>query len=73
MNTTPKPCRNCGGNEQYSQEVSANGGHGPALLPLGFFAFAKFEIRVCGGCGLVDWFVPDRLMPKVKAKFTRER
>jgi len=78
---TPKACRNCGSSEKYSKEVIVGGGHCHALLPIGplvfFFskraksAMAAFEIQICGRCGLVDWFVPERLMPEVKAKFSR--
>jgi hypothetical protein len=34
-------------------------------------SFAAFEIQICGACGLVDWFVPERLLPEVKQKFAR--
>jgi predicted nucleic-acid-binding Zn-ribbon protein len=66
-----RACRNCGSNERYSQEVDARGGEGPNLLPIGFWTWGKLEIRVCGRCGLVDWFVPERFVSKVKEKFTR--
>src|SRR5215211_6094805 len=72
MQFNPKLCWNCGGSDLYSKEVSANGGDGPALLPLGIFSFAKFRVQVCGDCGHVEWFVPSRYLPKVKEKFTRE-
>ena len=63
-------CRNCGGTEFYSHEISAKGY--VDLLPIGVFSRAKFMLRVCGDCGLADWFVPDEFMPKVKKKFSRE-
>ena len=68
-----KPCRSCGSQERYSKEVHAAGGYGPNLLPVGWAGFGgpRFEIRVCGNCGLVDWFVPQDLLPKVKKKFAR--
>jgi len=72
MNTPSKPCRNCGGTEFYSREVGARGSHGPNLLPIGFWSFPKFRLRICGGCGLVDWFVPEEFLAKVKEKFSRE-
>lgn len=57
----------------FSREVYAKGPYGPDLLPIGgFFSGAKFRIRVCGGCGLVEWFVPGEFMEKVKARFQRE-
>ncbi len=69
-----KVCRNCGSSERYTQEVNANGGHGPSLLPLGWLGWTntpKFIIEVCGNCGLVDWFVAPRFLDKVKEKFVR--
>ncbi len=66
-------CRNCGSDERYTQQVMASGGYGPNLLPLGWVGWwgPKFQIEVCGNCGLVDWFVPKGLLAKVKEKFTR--
>ena len=64
-------CRNCGGTEFYSQEVSAKG-YLMDLLPLGFLAGGSFRLRVCGGCGLADWFVPDKFLPKVREKFSQD-
>ena len=67
---TTKPCRICAGTEIYSQEVSASGAEGPNLLPLGLFSDKRFHLRVCGSCGLVEWFVPPDLLAKVKKRFT---
>jgi predicted nucleic-acid-binding Zn-ribbon protein len=64
-------CRNCGSTERYSKEVNAVGGYGPNLLPIGFWSGAKFEIQVCGTCGLVEWFVPKRFLAKVKERLER--
>jgi hypothetical protein len=69
---TNKPCRNCAGADIYSQEVSACGAEGPNLLPLGFFVSKRFHLRVCGSCGLVQWFVPPDLLGKVKKTFRLE-
>ena len=69
MNTTPSTCRNCGGTERYAQEIRAAGPYGPDLLPIGFFTKRRFRIEVCGACGHVEWFVPQRFLPKVKAQF----
>ena len=74
MNATPFTCRNCGGAERYTKEVNTTGGYGPDLLPVkgcGFFTQRKFRIEVCGGCGLVEWFVAARFLEKVKTQFTR--
>jgi hypothetical protein len=66
-----KPCRNCGSMDLYSKEVTSNGGYGPVLLPLGFWTNPKLEIKVCGHCGLLEWFVPARFLAKVKDKFSK--
>jgi predicted nucleic-acid-binding Zn-ribbon protein len=66
-------CRNCGSAEPYWEEVSANGGYGACLLPLGMFSNAKFQICVCGNCGLVEWFVAPHCLDAVKKKFLRGR
>ena len=66
-------CRNCGSSEHYWEEVNANGGYGPRLLPIGAFKNPKFQIRVCGGCGLVDWFVSPKYLDSVKTNFRRRR
>ena len=73
MAMTSISCRNCGSKERYRQEVAATGGYGPNLLPLGWIGWSgpKFQIEVCGSCGLVDWFVPQGLLGKVKEKFSR--
>ena len=67
-------CQNCGSKDPYSQEVNTVGTFGPNILPLGWIGWTlpKFEIRVCGSCGLTEWFVPERLLPKVRKKFLRK-
>jgi hypothetical protein len=72
MSSGDKAPRNCASTELFSQEVSAKGPYGPDLLPVGFFARPKFRIRVCGGCGLVEWFVASGTLSQVKEKFARE-
>jgi predicted nucleic-acid-binding Zn-ribbon protein len=72
MKSNDKSCRNCKGNEFFIYEVNARGGYGPDLLPIGWFSAPKFHIRVCGDCGLVEWFVPIEYLGKVKKKFMRE-
>jgi predicted nucleic-acid-binding Zn-ribbon protein len=74
MESTDKPCRNCGSTEWHTREVQARGwaGLGPDLLPLGPFAPAGFEVHVCGNCGLVEWFVPRKYLARLKERFGRE-
>jgi hypothetical protein len=42
------------------------------FLPVGIFSSREIHLRVCGGCGLVDWFVKPSTLGKVKQKFTSE-
>lgn len=73
MGSNKRTCRNCGSTEIYSRDVKSRGGYGPDLLPLGFFfSSPKFHLLVCGNCGLVEWFVPEMYLDKVKDKFSRE-
>lgn len=56
----------------YFKEIRARGGYGPDLLPIGgFWSTPKFQLWVCGGCGLTMWFVPQEHLEKVKKKFFR--
>jgi predicted nucleic-acid-binding Zn-ribbon protein len=65
-------CRKCGSREIYSREVNS-GGYVSRLLPLGVFSEKKFHMFVCANCGLVEWFVPKRLLPNVIKNFERLR
>jgi predicted nucleic-acid-binding Zn-ribbon protein len=70
MTDSNKPvCRNCGDAQFFSHEVNAGGGLTPNLLPIGFFAGARYRIRVCGTCGLTDWFVPKEFLQGVRDTF----
>lgn len=71
MDSASKVCRNCGGNDFYSQNSVAWNDSG-AMLPLGMFSIRELHIRVCGDCGLVEWFAAPKTLAKVKAKFHRE-
>ncbi|SFV00331.1 zinc ribbon domain-containing protein [Pseudoduganella namucuonensis] len=65
MSTDSKPCRNCGNSEFFTKEVSADGA---AMLPIGALHGPKYQIVVCGSCGLTEWFVPSRFLPLVREK-----
>jgi len=66
-------CRNCGITEFYYSDVDSRGPYGPNLLPIGgVFSNPKFVIRVCGTCGIVDWFVPNNHLAAVRATFVRK-
>lgn len=75
MDEAMQSCRMCGKSEFYSKLVDAIGGYGPNLLPIdiGWLGVlqgkAKLRIRVCGGCGHVEWFVPEDLLDKVRESF----
>jgi len=57
----------------FSQEVNSRGAYGPDLLPIAdYFPGPKFHVRVCGNCGLVEWFVPEQHLTKVKERFRPE-
>lgn len=71
VDNTNKPCRNCGAGEFYSKDVSLWGDLG-ALLPAGFLIPRDVHLRVCGNCGLLDWFVAPSTLAKVKEKFTKD-
>jgi len=71
MQPPTNQCRNCGAREFYVKEV-AIGGYLQSLVPVGFFAHADVQLRVCGHCGLMDWFITPESLAKVKAKFPRE-
>jgi predicted nucleic-acid-binding Zn-ribbon protein len=67
----PRICRSCGNTEFFSKEVNANGGYGPALLPLGLLCFSTFTLVVCSQCGLTDWHVSPGYMDKVRTRFDK--
>lgn len=71
MNPRIPVCRNYGGTEFYSRDVEL-WGHTSHLLQIGFFSKREVCLRVCGACGLLEWFVSPESLDKVKQKFSRE-
>lgn len=70
--SAPKPCRNCRSTEWYTREAEFAGDAG-AALPIGVFWLpAECRLRVCGGCGMVEWFLTPASLKKVKAEYARE-
>jgi predicted nucleic-acid-binding Zn-ribbon protein len=68
-------CRNCGARDHYLTEINAGGGIFPSVLPLGFTEWLKnprYRLRVCGACGLTEWFVVEEFLGAVREKFTAE-
>jgi ribosomal protein S27AE len=71
MDSKNNTCRNCGGSEFYSRDVSLMGEAG-AFLPVGIFSSRDVHLRVCGSCGLLEWFVAPETLNKVKQKFSKD-
>ncbi len=62
------PCPNCSGDNLYrSKPVSAGGGYAPNYLPDlgGFWVAAKFDVVVCGDCGLTRLFASHEALQKL--------
>lgn len=73
METTSKACRHCAKTEHYTHDVAAKGAYGPDLLPIGSLSGGTFEIRVCGNCGLTEFFVKNKWdLVEVKKHFRKE-
>lgn len=66
-----KLCAHCGGSEFYLRDA-AFAGHSGFAIPLGFMRAADCVVRVCGGCGMVQWFLKPHSLEVVKRKFERE-
>ena len=66
MSTPSRPCRNCGSTEFYAGDAARTIAITLSPPP------PKFHLRVCGSCGLVDWFLPEKDLQKLKKKFSRE-
>ncbi|RQP24296.1 hypothetical protein [Piscinibacter terrae] len=65
-------CRHCGDARFYSHEIHAGGGVAVDRLPAGLLTGAKYKLRVCGTCGLTDWFVPAEYLDGVRSFFKPE-
>jgi hypothetical protein len=71
MRPNSKTCGNCGSTVFYRREANFDG-HAKSALPVGWLSSAKCIVRVCGGCGLIQWFATPETMDGVKEKFERE-
>ena len=69
MSTPLKSCRNCGGTEFYSGDSSRT----VAIAVTPFSLPPRFHLRFCGTCGIVDWFLPEKDLKKLKKKFSRDK
>ena len=68
--TQMKPCPECHSDNvyQYKEEIEAEGGHGPDLLPKlasGLFKSAKFLPVVCADCGYLRFFAAKEATSKL--------
>jgi predicted nucleic-acid-binding Zn-ribbon protein len=70
MNSKVPICGNCGGSEFYSRDIFLMGEVG-ALLPVGWSP-RDVHVRVCGDCGLLEWFAKSSTLEKVKEKFSKD-
>jgi hypothetical protein len=67
MDNVVKSCRNCGGTELYILETSRT-------VPIQLLARPpKFQLLVCGSCGIVDWFLAGKDLEKLKKNFVRQQ
>ncbi|MEI6175698.1 MAG: hypothetical protein WCS43_02300 [Verrucomicrobiota bacterium] len=66
-----KPCRNCASTEHYTRDVHFTG-DAQAALPVGFWLGTMCRLRVCGECGLAEWFLTPESLEKAKKKLERE-
>ncbi len=74
--TTRPACTHCGAQDHYLKEIPAGGGMSPSLLPLGISGWlegGRYRLRICGQCGLTQWFVVEAFLDKVRERFEAER
>jgi hypothetical protein len=64
MSMPAKTCRNCGGSKFYESDCART----VAISITPFSLPPKFHLRICGNCGLVDWFLPDKDLKKLSQK-----
>ncbi len=65
MNTPTKACRNCGSTEVYEGDSART-----IALELTPFALPpRFHLRICGACGLLEWFLAGEDLQRMKQKF----
>ncbi len=69
MNTPSKTCRNCGGSEFYEGDSART----VAIAITPFSLPPKFHLRICGTCGIVDWFLPEKELKKFKRNPSRAK
>lgn len=71
MESKNKKCQNCGAAEFYTRSVQF-AGDASGALPVGFWGSGDLRLRVCGDCGLAQWFLPQASLEKIKEKYQRE-
>lgn len=69
--TSQKVCSHCGGSEFYLERANFPADL-RAVMPLPLFKSGECTVRVCGSCGLVQWFLTPQSLAGAKQKFERE-
>lgn len=65
-------CRNCGSKDLYQAEVNTQTSHLlEAVTNYRKGGAVKFQVRVCGDCGLYEWFVAPEHLADVKQRLKR--
>ncbi|WP_265594886.1 hypothetical protein [Haloferula sp. BvORR071] len=70
MKAPSKTCRNCGGSGFYSRMTSFNG-MGNLVMPIGLRS-PECKVRVCGDCGLVEWFASEEYLQMIRENYALE-
>lgn len=66
MKQQKNKCPECGGSTLYKTVAQSAGGHGTLLPGLGrILRFAKFDIVVCGRCGLTRFYAEESAREKL--------
>lgn len=67
MSRYPSKCSNCGSKNLflYKRTVNAGGGYAPNFLPGLSHTPERFNVVVCGKCGLVKFFARESTIAKL--------
>jgi hypothetical protein len=69
MSIPSTTCRNCGGTEFYEGDSART-----VVIEIAPFTLPpKFHLRVCGTCGILDWFLPEEALKKFKKKHSPKK
>jgi hypothetical protein len=68
MQSKENVCRNCGARRFYTRDARLD----QSAVPVGIFFTAACRVRVCGACGLVDWFLTSETLDYVRDNYEAE-